>query len=134
MRRTILVCVLLLGGCAASRTPVAYGPELPPLPEARGLAHPRPRPAEKAASAPDATPAAVLRESATLHDEATRYVAWPKSKPANIYALIPLTRTLSRTVAAMQASRSHGRYGALQVAAARRAVDALDDFLTHKQD
>ncbi len=80
------------------------------------------------------SPDAVLKDSETYRDEATRYVAWKNSKPANIETLTSMTAAVTDAIHAMKASRAHGHYDPVKVIAARAAVDALREFLAHKQD
>jgi len=120
-----LVLAGLMAGCAPSR-PVGGSPPGPAivLDPAPAAAHGTVRTALGAVS-----PAAVVRDTATLKDQATRYVARRDSNPVVIDRLTTLTLQARRAVQRMQAGRTVHGYRQQDVVAARAAADVLAAFL-----
>ena len=109
-------------GCTPSSPPAV---DMAPPAEQPVLAGiPAPRPPTGAFA-----PSAVLRDTAALKVQATRYVAGPGSKTAVIHRLTTLTVQASRAVERMRAGHTHKGYRPGDVIAARVAADALAAYL-----
>ena len=132
MKFRALLVVALFAGCAPSKPVALEFPPAPPPAVVKAAVIVRHPPETVAPGI--ATADAVIRDSNTFRDEAGRYVAWTKSRPANIDRLSTLTVAVTAAVNVLRSSRTHGRYGVPEVMAARIAVDALREFLAHKQD
>lgn len=134
--------VLCIAGCTyttARDGDTSPHPATPAAPASRVPAPTAPRPAAPpvAAFAPVASPgtaADVLRDSANVQAEATRYVLWDGSHAENIRKLTSLAARVNRAVRFMDLSRKGSRYDLAAVANARRAVDDLAIFLNTKGD
>lgn len=127
-----LAWLFLLAGCTAA--PVKLPPPV--------IVHAAPEvivvhvPVRAATTIPalSPVPAALLRDSAVVEAQATRYVAGTKSKPANNYTIALLTAKVSHAVSAMKASERHGRYDAKTILAARAKLDALAAYIAATGD
>ncbi len=122
----MLLLAVSAAGC--TRTPSAgdanlsFGPAIVLSPAAVPQRHAPP------SSATD-SPAAVIRDNAALREQATKYVASPRSKAAVIDRLTTLTLQATQTVQRLRAGRTRRGYRATDVMAARVAADALAAYL-----
>lgn len=136
MNRCIPI-ILLLAGCAASAVPEP--PPQPPQPVEQPVVHVR-RPAAPVAVAPSGdavsalSPSDILVAADQARADATGYVAWKQSKPANIDRLTTLTLALNAAVSKMRAGKVVGKYQAVDVLAAKSALRELRTFLSTKGD
>jgi len=73
--------------------------------------------------------ALVLRDTAALQRQATRYVARRDSRPEVTDHLTTLTLQARQSIERMQRGRAHAAYRPADVVAARVAADALAAFL-----
>lgn len=122
-------CILLLAALAMGCTPT--GPAvLAPLGPVIVL-NPAPAPAAGPSRVPPgaASPAAVVRDTAALRGQATRYVVRRDANPAVIDHLTTLTLQSRRAVERLQAMRTRRGYRQEDVIAARVAADTLAAFL-----
>ena len=120
-----LLLAALAAGCTLSSPTSDNLPSGPPIVLSPTAVPPR------RAALPVATdsPAAVIRDNAALRDQATKYVASPRSKPAVIDRLTTLTLQATQTVQRLRTGRTQRGYRATDVAAARVAADALAAYL-----
>ena len=120
-----LVPAMLAMGCTSSSSTgddLVSGPAIVLAPAATLQRHTLP------SSAAD-SPAAVIRDNAVLRDQATKYVASPRSKPAVIDRLTTLTQQATQSVGRLRAGRTRQGYRPVDVTAARVAADALAAYL-----
>lgn len=120
--------VLLAAGLALGCTPSGLVQDKP-LGPAIVLTPPAPAPAPPRAATGTLSPAAVVRDTAALRGQATRYVVRRDSNPAVIDQLTTLTLQARRAVERMQAMRTRAGYRQGDVIAARTAADSLAAFL-----
>ena len=115
--RPILILVALLAGCAG---PAAIKP-----PEGPFIVLNPPKPARRAPQAAQSdSPAAVVRDTNALQDQATSYVVRRDARPAVIDRLSTLTLQARRA-----ATRARATHRTSDVTAARVAADALAAYL-----
>lgn len=113
----VLVLAALLAGCAAPTPPEPAGPFIvlnPPKPVARRPVVPH----------TGDSPAAVVRDTEALQDQATRYVVRRDARPAVIDRLSTMTLQARRA-----AARARATHRPADVTAARVAADALAAYI-----
>lgn len=118
MRRTVVLAAMVAGCTALPPAPKPVGPFITLAPPKSAALH---RP-----SVPHTgdSPAAVVRDTDALQEQATQYVVRRDSKPAVIDRLATLTFQTRAAAARARASRR-----AADVTAARVAADGLAAFL-----
>lgn len=129
MTRTLALAVFLTG-CAAAQVPEPM--PVPPEPVAMPIVHRAP-PAPPPTIA-TLTPLEIVSAAEQAHRDATGYVAWSKSKAANIDRLTTLTTAMNTAVERLKSGRAQGRYRPVDVVAARSALSDLRGFLRDKGD
>lgn len=129
-----LALAAFLSGCASAPAHDDPPPRLPPVPvSVPEVVRAVPKPSGPATIATLTAPEIVVAAN-QAHRDATGYVAWSNSKPANIDRLTTLTSTLDAAVARMKAGRADGQYKPTDVVAARSALRELRSFLRDKGD
>ncbi len=120
-----LLLAVLAAGCTLSSSTGDKLPSGPPI-----VLSPMTVPQRHAAPTVGTdSPAAVIRDNAALRDQATKYVASPRSKPAVVDRLTTLTLQATQATQRLQAGRTRRGFRATDVAAARVAADALAAYL-----
>lgn len=121
--------ILLLAALVLGCTPARPGTQAPSGPVI--VLNPAPAPAAGPPRLPPsaASPAAVVRDTAALRGQATRYVVRRDANPAVIDRLTTLTLQSRRAIERLQAMHTRHGYRQEDVIAARVAADTLAAFL-----